>query len=117
MASTQRRSRERRTPAVPLTLQFLQDGYVAAQADVVDISASGIGVLSADKLGNEGGYEIRLACEAGPVPRLELDAARVVWWQPGGSGRTWRMGLRLSNRREETLAALERLIQATCQPT
>jgi hypothetical protein len=97
-------------------VQFLLDGYVAAQAEVVDISTSGIGVLSAENLGDQGGYEIRLACDGGPVPRVELNAARVVWWQSGGLGRGWRMGLRLNNRREETLVALEWLIQATCQP-
>ncbi len=116
MASVQRRSRARRTPAVPLTVEFLLDGYVAAQAEVVDISTSGIGVLSADNLGGPAGYEIRLTCEAGPVPRVELNAARVVWWQPGASQEGWRMGLRLGHRHAGTLAALERLIQATCQP-
>lgn len=116
MATRQRRSRDRRTPAVPLTVQFLLDGYVAAQAEVVDISTSGIGVLSPEDLGHPGGYEIRLTCEAGPVPRLELNAARVVWWRFGGSDKGWRMGLRLNNRHAETLVALERLIQATCQP-
>lgn len=114
VASAQRRSRERHTPAIPLTVQFLLDGYVAAQAEVVDISTSGIGVLSPENLGNQPAYEIRLVWEIGPVPRVELNAARVVWWQSGGSDRGWRMGLRLNNRHEETLAALERLIQATC---
>jgi hypothetical protein len=47
---------------------------------------------------------------------VELNAARVVWWHAGGSESGWRMGLRLNNRHDETLAALERLIQATCPP-
>lgn len=114
MASGQRRGRERRTPAVPLTVQFLLDGYVAAQAGVVDISTSGIGVLSAEDLGHPGGYEVRLTCDVGPVTRLDFNAARVVWWRFGGSGKGWRLGLRLNNRHAGTLAALERLIQATC---
>lgn len=105
---------ERRPPAAPLTVQFLLDGYVAAQAEVVDISTAGIGVLLAEVLGPEDGYEIRLACEDGLVPRVEPTAARVMWCEPGARGARWRVGLRFDHRRAETRVALQSLIQATC---
>ncbi len=109
---------ERRPPVAPLTVQFLLDGYVAAQAEVVDITTAGICVVSAENLGPDDGYEIRLAGEGGLIPRVEPTAARVVWCEPGAPGARRRVGLRFDHRRAETRLALERLIQAACpQPS
>ena len=105
---------ERRPPLAPLTVQFLLDGYVAAQAEVVDITTAGICVVSAEILGPEEGYEIRLASEGELVPRVEPTAARVVWCEPGTPGARRRVGLRFDHRRAETRLALERLIQVAC---
>jgi PilZ domain len=110
----QRRGVARRAPLTPITVEFLLDGYVAAHAEVVDISATGLGMLSADGFGSEQGYEIRLACERDLLPRVEVPMARVVWCQAVDASGRRRGGVRFDRRRRDTRAALERLMHATC---
>jgi hypothetical protein len=102
------------SPLTPIRVEFLLDGYVAAQAEVIDISSTGLGILSLEGFGPNEGYELRLACERGALRSVQVPTARVVWCESVGPGGRQRGGLRFDHRRAETRLALERLIQATC---
>jgi hypothetical protein len=112
--STSRRRVRRRSPVTPITVEFLLDGYVASRAEVVDISAAGLGILGADGFGPGDGYDIRLACERCAHPPVVVSAARVVWCEAAARGGRRRGGLHFDRRHRATRLTLERLIQATC---
>jgi PilZ domain len=112
--NTQRRRMERRYPVTPITVEFLLDGYLAAKADVVDISVTGLGILAMDAFGPDQGYDIRLACERSTHPNVEITAVRVVWCERVGADGSRRGGVRFDRRHSDTRQALEGLMQATC---
>ena len=112
--TTQRRRATRRAPVTPITVEFLLDGYLAARADVVDISATGLGILAMDAFGPDEGYDIRLACERDSHPRVEISAARVVWCQRLDPSGRRRGGVRFDRGHMKTRLALDSLIEATC---
>jgi hypothetical protein len=101
----------------PIKAEFLLDGYVAAHAEVLDISVTGLGILALDAFGAGEDYDVRLTCERSAHPRVEIQAVRVVWCErPGPHGRR-RGGVRFGRRHLGTHEALERLITATCPAT
>jgi c-di-GMP-binding flagellar brake protein YcgR len=98
----------------PITVEFLLDGYLAARADVIDISATGLGMLAMDAFGPDEGYDIRLACERAHPHVVEITAVRVVWCDRVGQNGRRRGGVRFDRGHMKTRLALDSLIQATC---